>query len=968
MEGLFISVLNMSISACIVIAVVIALRLILRRAPKAFFCILWAFVGLRLICPFTLQSVLSLIPDSQPMIEQAFSDNAAVRSETSADAHVKQTQRISERPSPSVPQTSQFVTEEVTPQIAAEHEQTVSSVTPQESIHEEAASQASVPEAPPVNIFSGILHALPYIWAAGAVLMFIGALVRYFITAHRLRGASEIEKGVFVSGMTDTPFILGIISPKIYLPEGTDADDIEYILAHERAHLCRLDHLWKPVGFAILCLHWFDPMVWLAFGLFCRDVELACDERVVRDYSQDKRKRYSHALVKCSEQKKTVNYLPLGFGESGVKERVVNVLSYKRPALWIIIICALAAAGVGVFFMTRPVTSDDKTAAGGAEEPSSKESRALILPEGEPDTRPEVPEETPLGTVTGADAFIYADDWKLELNNSMVTPADGSTGKRLNTGKEDDTSDTKNWSVYYGKEHYDVLIYQHYLALGAAKPDMRKITAREFVDILTSTAYDDEILRAVADDKFEFDRNEYYYDTILDPQRSRSVFDAVQAIQYFPDGYDNARSVNAVPLNNKKYILPLYYYWPDSNERSGCRTQLCMNFNTMTLTRSCFDEYGDLESSECLYSYTYELERAAFKSCGCSEERYSRRLPSPYTKTVYTSPTYPEGDKKLKGKEVLVPEEVTNSINVKTRYHYYAKLVAAYESLFNKNDIIGGGTLEYQKQVSYGNAYPNMQKITSDEIAAIFDGAKIYEGIDYNNIQNCRAWVMNNIEEIKKIQYFPDVDSSSDPYDSFQMYWPDADTPDKRRQEVQIFGNGLVRVAEYDENGDRISYEDVFDLSKKVRDIDSGNGRREPYPITQKLTEEDVERIFGSVEVDPELEVTDSYDKEVCRRFMEPYMEEIKKIQSIPDAYYPENDQYIYYPDANSIKDRRIEIIIIPEKAYVSINKFKGKRQDDNDLTEPELVSTEFIFNLHEYLFRREQPNYGNTTSIPEDA
>ena len=245
MKGIFAEILNMSMISCIVIVAVMMIRRIFRRAPKAFFCILWAFVGFRLICPFTLQSVLCLIPDSQPMIEEVFLQET-------------------------VPVKSEFPTEKYEtslPQIQNDVKPPVSSVPTEES-----QPLTETLQTPQEN--NRFLHFIPYIWATGAILIFMGALIRYFLLICRLHGSVADENGIYYSDKVDTPFILGVISPKIYLPCETGETDKEYILAHEKAHLHRLDYLWKPIGFIILCLHWFNPLVWVAFRLFCKDIEL----------------------------------------------------------------------------------------------------------------------------------------------------------------------------------------------------------------------------------------------------------------------------------------------------------------------------------------------------------------------------------------------------------------------------------------------------------------------------------------------------------------------------------------------------------------------------------------------------------------------------------------------------------------------------------------------------------------------
>lgn len=360
MDKIFVSILNMSIASCIVIAAVLLIRLIFRKAPKAFFCVLWAFVGLRLICPLTLHSPISLVPDTQPIIDDAFSQETVSVKTVTPDNNDGTEETLepenNERSALSVQSGTGIIRNNTEDQ---KHDEQTERDAP-------AKSETTEPEAPSdettdtqsENESNRFILMLPYIWIAGTALMFVFALVRYFLLSRKLKDTKADEKGIYYSKKVTTPFIIGIISPKIYLPDGTTESDKEYILAHEFAHLHRLDHLWKPIGFAILCLHWFNPLVWLAFHFFCKDIELACDERVVSEYSLEKRKEYSYALVNCSSQKKAFNYLPLGFGESSVKERVVNVLSYKKPAFWVIIICVFAAAGISVFLMTNPISSN----------------------------------------------------------------------------------------------------------------------------------------------------------------------------------------------------------------------------------------------------------------------------------------------------------------------------------------------------------------------------------------------------------------------------------------------------------------------------------------------------------------------------------------------------------------------------------------------------------------------------------
>lgn len=847
MEAIFVSILNMSIVSCIVIAAVILIRLIFHKAPKAFFCILWALVGLRLICPLTLQSPVCLVPDIQPIIEKAFFQETVsiktAQSNKEDKAQKIQTPENREQFEPPVQNSTEVIQNHT--EVHKHEEQTDQYISDSSEITESMVSSDETIQTQPVKERNNFLLLLPYIWIAGAVLMFVGALIRYFLLVRRLHGIVPDENGVYYSNKIDTPFIFGIISPKIYLPYGTKESDKEYILAHERTHLRRLDHIWKPIGFAILCLHWFNPLVWLAFHLFCRDIELACDERVVRDYSLKKRKEYSYALVNCSEQKKALNYLPLGFGESGVKERVVNVLSYKKPTFWVIMICVLATAGISIFFMTNPVSSNNTKPM----QNSEKESSAAE-----------------------------------ENNNTYIFPADVPEEKAV---------------------------------LG--KNGMHKITSREFAKILSSSEFNDDIMKAVADDNFEWNYGEYN-PIIADDQLWEKIYKSVQEIQPSADYIFTAEYMNSIPPEN---TVPMYYYWPDSNEQSERRIGLSINNKEMVLTRIEYDEYGDVDSTQVIYSYPYELEKAAIKKYGRSEERNSRRLSNPYVKITRTSPLPPDNGKKLKGEEVLVPDEIANSPNTKKRTGYFDTLQKKYGETAS-GMIVLNGKLEYQNQMAMAKAYPNMQKITADEIVAIFKKAKIYKGFDYENFENSCAWVENNLKEIKKIQYFADVDGTKHYNDPHWLYWPDADTLEERKQEVQIFGEGLVRVAVYDENGNRVSLEDVFDLQTKIQQMHDEGIPFDEYPLKRKVTPEEVKAIFEAVEIDPNVDYT---DREVCIEWTMERIKEIEKIQPFPD-WKTENANdtlfYCYWPDSNSISNRKKEIQINCETGTAILYNYEG--------------------------------------------
>ena len=305
--------LNMGFTAGWLCLAVILVRPLLKRSPKSLTCLLWALVALRLILPFSIDSSLSLIP------------NAA-----------------------RLPTGVWFGNEEVT---NVEMNQSINS----------AVSSVIEGEIPTIGDESGIelLTAASFVWLAGAALMIGYTIVSYLRVCCRVRGSESEGNEIYTCVRVDSPFILGIIKPKVYIPYDISVVDKEYVLAHELAHLKRLDHLWKPLGFLLLSVYWFNPILWLGYSLFCRDIELACDERVIKTLGTDSKAAYSEALLNCSISRRILRVSPLAFGEVGVKKRIGSVLNYKKPALWAIIAAVIFIAVAVVCFMTDPITDSD---------------------------------------------------------------------------------------------------------------------------------------------------------------------------------------------------------------------------------------------------------------------------------------------------------------------------------------------------------------------------------------------------------------------------------------------------------------------------------------------------------------------------------------------------------------------------------------------------------------------------------
>lgn len=310
MEAVFIKLLNMGIAAGWLILAVIVLRLVLRRAPRWMICLLWGLVAVRLICPVSLQSIFSLIPSRETVRQEiVFSESPAIQSGIRLVDHV----------------VNPVLQESFAPQ-------------PGDSM----------------NPLQGWLFIAGIVWMLGVGLMLGYALVQFVRLRLQLQTAVRLENSVYLSEFVDTPFILGVLRPRIYLPSGMPEALREPVLAHEKAHLARWDHLWKLLSYVLLSIYWFHPLCWAAYVLFCRDVELACDEKVIRGYDGVRKRAYSEALLECSMNRHRVWDCPLAFGEVGVKERIRSVMNYKKPAFWIIAAvaaCILAA----VCFLTDPV-------------------------------------------------------------------------------------------------------------------------------------------------------------------------------------------------------------------------------------------------------------------------------------------------------------------------------------------------------------------------------------------------------------------------------------------------------------------------------------------------------------------------------------------------------------------------------------------------------------------------------------
>ena len=301
--------INISITASYIILIILLVRFIFRKTPKKLICAMWGIAAIRLICPFSLRSSFSLIPAEETIPTEIF---------------------YYEGSSLHTPAVIEVISNPVYPQ------------------------NLSLELNSSIGFLCDSFTLFTVIWLAGMLLMLLYAAVSIFLIKRKVSTATLLMPGVKQTESIDTPFLLGIFRPTVYLPYSLQVQDREYVIAHEKAHIRRKDHLWKPFGFLILSVYWFNPLIWVAYILLCRDIEAACDEKVIREMQESDRRMYSTALLHCSAKRPIISACPLAFGEVSVKERIQNVMNYKKPAFWIICIAVVLCLVLALCFLTNP--------------------------------------------------------------------------------------------------------------------------------------------------------------------------------------------------------------------------------------------------------------------------------------------------------------------------------------------------------------------------------------------------------------------------------------------------------------------------------------------------------------------------------------------------------------------------------------------------------------------------------------
>jgi len=310
---MFVPIVNTSISASWLILVIIVVRLVFKKMPKAVTCALWGLVAIRLICPFSIESPLSLIPSAE------------------------------------------VIPEDVLYLEAPQHGDPVQFNGIEAPIIQETVGEIigkTVWQVQGFDMFGTL------VWLVGTAVMLIYALISYLQLRYRVMVSINERDNIWLCDQIDSPFILGMFRPRIYMPSGMAEEQTAYVIAHEQAHLHRHDHWWKPFGFLLLSVYWFNPLIWVAYILLSRDIELACDEKVIRTMKTADKQAYSEALLVCSVNRRMIAVCPLAFGEVGVKVRVKSILNYKKPAFWVVVGSVVICAVVAVCFLTDPEKSD----------------------------------------------------------------------------------------------------------------------------------------------------------------------------------------------------------------------------------------------------------------------------------------------------------------------------------------------------------------------------------------------------------------------------------------------------------------------------------------------------------------------------------------------------------------------------------------------------------------------------------
>lgn len=326
MQNLFLELVKLSLIGSLLAIAVMLVRLVFRKAPKWICVLLWGVVAIRLVMPFSIESNFSLVPDklATGQIVTSISDNYIGEVDVIYESNPGYGSALEAGRQPVRSEQGNYV------------------VTQKDSL-----------EAPK-TVGETVFPVFGWLWLAGMLLMLSYSTVSVFRLKGKMKEATLLQENIWQSEQVESPFVLGVFCPRIYLPYEITSCDMENVIAHEKAHIHRKDHWWKPVGFFLLSIYWFNPVMWIAYILLCRDIESACDEKVIKDMDQEELRAYSTALLNCSIHRRRIAACPLAFGEVGVKTRVCSVMHYKKPAFWIVVVGLVLSISVAICFLTTP--------------------------------------------------------------------------------------------------------------------------------------------------------------------------------------------------------------------------------------------------------------------------------------------------------------------------------------------------------------------------------------------------------------------------------------------------------------------------------------------------------------------------------------------------------------------------------------------------------------------------------------
>ncbi len=373
MTSVFLHFLNLSITAGWMVLVVLLLRLCLKKAPRWITCVLWGLVALRLVVPFTIESSVSLIPATKVVVSTNDTDlstpviNSGM---TAIDKPLNDWLQTPVKPPVQSPLPPVSDTDSI-PDLPPGD----TTPTPQKPDTDvQSAPQVQSPSA--VSRAERILQIAAPVWLVGIGLMLLYELFSILRVRSRVWDAVRLQDNVWQSDRVASPFIFGLFRPRIYIPYGLEEPVLEQVLSHERAHLHRRDHWIKPFAFTLLAVYWYNPLLWVGYILLCRDIEVACDERVIRGLDDDCRRRYATALLECGVERRSIAACPLAFGEVSIKQRIKSVLNYRKPLLWVIIVSLVICVVAAVCLLTVPEGEDTPK-----EEPLVVISTQVVMPD-----------------------------------------------------------------------------------------------------------------------------------------------------------------------------------------------------------------------------------------------------------------------------------------------------------------------------------------------------------------------------------------------------------------------------------------------------------------------------------------------------------------------------------------------------------------------------------------------------------